>query len=123
MPEWDVPHVLGAALAEGRLAFRDRARLERHQDALARTHLRWVLPRSPATADRFRAAGLPPERWRELPPVGKPWMMAHFDTLNTEGLPLEDVLRVGHAAERSRDFRPTVTGRSGEVVVLALIHI
>ncbi|WP_412030112.1 F390 synthetase-related protein [Deinococcus yunweiensis] len=117
LPRWDAPHVLGAALAEGRLAFRDRARLDRHQEALAHTHLRWVLPRSPATADRFRAAGLLPERWRELPPVGKAWTMGHFGTLNTEGLTLEDVLRVGRAAEATRDFRPTVTGRSGEVVV------
>ncbi|GHF36283.1 putative adenylate-forming enzyme [Deinococcus metalli] len=109
--------VLGAALAEGRLAFRDRARLEAHQERLARAHLRWVLAHSPATAARFRDAGLDAGRWRELPPVDKRWTLEHFDTLNTEGLTLAQVREVGRAAEASRDFRPTLRGRTGEVVV------
>ncbi|MFC6748791.1 hypothetical protein [Deinococcus aquaticus] len=61
-----------AALDDARLDFRTRAALERHQERLAHDHLRWVAVHSPAVAARFRAAGLPLSRWRELPPPTRP---------------------------------------------------
>ncbi|MFC6666674.1 hypothetical protein ACFP9V_15955 [Deinococcus radiopugnans] len=64
--------VLGHALGEGRLMFRDRAALRRHQDRQARAHLRWVAAHSPFTARRFLDAGLALSQWRELPPWTRP---------------------------------------------------
>ncbi|WP_424952924.1 F390 synthetase-related protein [Deinococcus sp.] len=109
--------VLRHAALEGRLLFRDRARLEAHQERLARVQMRWLAAHSPYTARRLREAGLSPDGWRGLPPIGKAEMMGHFDALNTAGLRLEDVLRVARQAEQSRDFSPTIAGRSGPVTV------
>ncbi|MFC4454052.1 F390 synthetase-related protein [Deinococcus sonorensis] len=113
----DSLRVLRYALAEGRLMFRDRQALEHHAKRLSTRQLRWVAAHSPFTAQRFRQAGLPPSEWRHLPPTGKTEMMTHFDALNTEGVRLEDVLRVARRAEDSRNFTPTVTGRSGALTV------
>lgn len=109
--------VLGHALGEGRLMFRDRAALRRHQDRQARAHLRWVAAHSPFTARRFLDAGLALSQWRELPPVDKAGMMAAFDTLNTAGLRLSDVLAVARRAEDTRDFTPTLPTPRGPVTV------
>ncbi len=118
MPEFvDRLTVLRHALGEGSLMFRSRAALERHQQRLAAHHLRWVAAHSPFTASRFLSAGLALERWRELPPVGKPEMMAEFDTLNTAGLRLTDVLAVARRAEDTRDFTPTLVTSRGPVTV------
>ena len=100
--------VLRQMLGEGRLMFRDRAALERHQDRLAAEHLRWVAVHSPYTAQRFQRSGLSVGQWRELPPIGKSEMMANFDTLNTAGVRLNDVLELARRAEDSRDFSPTL---------------
>ncbi|WP_161882684.1 F390 synthetase-related protein [Deinococcus alpinitundrae] len=102
--------VLGHALNEGRLLFRDRAVLERHQSRLAAEHLRWVAVHSPYTAERFRQAGLGVDQWRQLPPIGKAEMMANFGTLNTAGVTLEGVLALARRAEDTRDFSPSLPG-------------
>ncbi|MDV6375215.1 F390 synthetase-related protein [Deinococcus arenicola] len=109
--------VLKHALGEDRLMFRDCAMLERHQGRLATEHLRWVAAHSPFTAQRFLSAGLGLSRWRELPPVGKAEMMAGFDTLNTAGLHLTDVLDVARRAEDTRDFTPMLSTPRGPVTV------
>ena len=54
------------ALAEGRLHFRTRAALERHQQRLAREQLRWVAAHSPAVARPVPCSGPRPE------PVAQP---------------------------------------------------
>ena len=100
--------VLRQMLGEDRLMFRDRAALERHQDRLAAEHLRWVAVHSPYTAQRFQRSGLSVGEWRDLPPIGKSEMMANFDTLNTAGVRLNDVLELARRAEDSRDFSPTL---------------
>ncbi|WP_226342649.1 F390 synthetase-related protein [Deinococcus sp. AJ005] len=109
--------VLKHALSEGGLMFRDRATLEKHQGRLATEHLRWVAAHSPFTAGRFLSAGLGLSQWRELPPVGKAEMMAHFDQLNTAGLHLKDVLEIARRAEDTRDFTPTLPTPRGPVTV------
>ncbi|WP_019011493.1 F390 synthetase-related protein [Deinococcus aquatilis] len=98
------------ALAEGRLHFRTRAALERHQQRLAREQLRWVAAYSPAVAARFRAAGLGLSQWHSLPPTGKAEMMAQFDHLNTAGLKLAEVLALARSAEDQRDFSGQLRG-------------
>ncbi|WP_288402440.1 F390 synthetase-related protein [uncultured Deinococcus sp.] len=113
----DRPVVLAHALREGRLLFRERAALERYAARQAHEHLRWVAAHSPYTASRFLEAGLPLRAWRELPPVGKAEMIAHFDTLNTAGLHLEEVRRAALRAEESRDFSPEVVTPAGRFTV------
>lgn len=109
--------VLYHAQQESRLMFRERAALEQHQHKVLAQQLPWVAVHSPATAERFRRAGLPLSRWRELPPTSKAEMMVNFDTLNTEGLHLADVLRVARQAESTRNFSPTLSGKRGPVAV------
>lgn len=87
------------------------------QGRLARRQIPWLLEHSAWTAQRFAAAGLPPERWWELPPVGKSEMMENFDALNTVGVRLDDVLDLAHQAEASRDFTSSLTTSAGEVGV------
>ncbi|WP_407572378.1 F390 synthetase-related protein [Deinococcus altitudinis] len=109
--------VLRSAFAESRLMFRDRDRLERYAAGQAAAQMRWLAVHSPYTAQRLREAELSPLEWRSLPPIGKAEMMGHFDTLNTAGLRLEDVLAVARRAESSRDFTPTLPGPAGPVTV------
>jgi putative adenylate-forming enzyme len=109
--------VLGHALRESRLLFTDRAALDRHQERLASTHLRWVAAHSPYVAQRLREANLRPDEWRDLPPTDKAGMMANFDQLNTAGLTLGTVLAVARRAEDTRDFSPTLQTRAGEITV------
>ncbi|PTA68108.1 F390 synthetase-related protein [Deinococcus arcticus] len=109
--------VLHAALDDARLTFHSRAALDAHQNRLAHDHLRWVAAHSPAVAARFRAAGLPLARWRELPPTTKPQMLASFDTLNTAGVTLAQALATARQAEQTRDFTPRLATRRGPVTV------
>lgn len=113
----DRPVVLAHALREGRLLFHERAALERYAARRAHEHLRWVAAHSPYTARRFLEAGLPLRAWRELPPVGKAEMTAHFDTLNTAGLRMDDVRRLALRAEESRDFSPDLVTPQGRFTV------
>jgi putative adenylate-forming enzyme len=117
MPDLDRPVVLAHALREGRLLFRERAALERYAARQAHEHLRWVAAHSPYTASRFLQASLPLRAWRDLPPVGKAEMTAHFDVLNTAGLRLEEVRRVARQAEESRDFSPELVTPAGRFTV------
>ncbi|GAA4018426.1 coenzyme F390 synthetase [Deinococcus rubellus] len=109
--------VLGHALNEGGLLFRDRAKLERHQSRLATEHLRWAAVHSSYTASRFRQAGLGVGQWRQLPPISKAEMMANFGTLNTAGVTLAEVLAVARHAEQTRDFSPVLRTPGGEITV------
>lgn len=118
LPPLPDPLLIGAmAVRESRRRFHSRGELERHQDRLANRHLPWVVAHSPYTARRFESAGLAVDEWRDLPPIGKADMMAHFDGLVTVGVTLEEALRVGREAEATRDFSPTIATANGEVGV------
>lgn len=62
------------------------------------------MPRSPFYA---RYADEPFSGW---PVMDKASWMAAFDTINTAGARLDEALAVAEAAERTRDFRPTLRG-------------
>lgn len=102
-----LPRLLMAYRHTRRLArhgFADRAMLQAHQARAWDRFQREVLSRS----DYFRPwCGLPLERW---PLMDKAQMMRHFDSMNTAGLHLADVLACAQAAERSRDFKPLHQG-------------
>lgn len=84
--------------------FADRAALEAHQSRAWHRFQKQALARSPY----FRPwLGLPLERW---PQMDKAQMMRQFDSMNTAGLRLSEVLDCAHAAEQSRDFRPLLKG-------------
>ncbi|WP_183086027.1 F390 synthetase-related protein [Propionibacterium australiense] len=106
-----------AAIREHRLRFTDRRALEAHQERLARRQIAWLAEHSPYTRERLSRQGLSPAQWRALEAIGKTEMMANFDSLNTQGLRLDDVLAVGRRAEQSRDFTPTMTGTDGRITV------
>lgn len=87
-----------------RQGFADRAALEAHQARAWRRFEQDTLVRSP----HFRPwRGLPLERW---PLMDKATMMRQFDSMNTAGLTLAEVLACAQEAERSRNFRPLVRG-------------
>lgn len=113
----DALTVLGHALREGRLMFREREALEAYQERQIREHMRFVALHSPFTARRFQAAGLTLGGWRELPPSRKADLMANFEDWNTAGIRLADALRVARQAEDSRDFSPALPTRRGPVTV------
>lgn len=115
LPDTALIGLEGVAAARRRLTTRDAVRA-RH-GRLARHQIPWLLQHSAWTAQRFAEADLPPERWWQLPPVGKREMMAHFDALNTVGVRLEEVLALAHEAEDTRDFTGTLTTAAGEVGV------
>jgi putative adenylate-forming enzyme len=82
------------------LRFTDREALERHQARELDRFSARVLSRSP----HFRSfAGLPPTQW---PQMDKAAMMRHFDSMNTAGLKLDEVLACAQRAEATRDFQP-----------------
>ncbi|HSW05655.1 F390 synthetase-related protein [Aquabacterium sp.] len=102
-----LPRLLGAYRDTRRLlhhGFTDRAALQAHQGRAWQQFERTVLSRS----THFRPwCGLPLERW---PLMDKAHMMRHFDSMNTAGLRLAEVLDCAQAAERSRDFKPLLKG-------------
>lgn len=84
--------------------FADRAALEAHQ---ARAWQR-LEQRTLSRSAYFRPwCGLPLARW---PLMDKALMMRHFDSMNTAGLKLDQVLAVARQAEHSRNFRPLLQG-------------
>ena len=85
-----------------------RAALEAWQERQVRSHVAWVSARSPFHAERFARLG--PDRWREVPPVGKAETMARFGDANTAGIRLDAALAVALRAERERDFAPLLAG-------------
>lgn len=113
----DVAEIAVRALRESRRHLPTREAVLRRQARLARRHLPWVAERSPWTRDRFRDAGLPLNRWHELPAVGKTEMMANFDRLNTVGVRLADALALARRAEQTRDFTPVLETPRGPVTV------
>jgi putative adenylate-forming enzyme len=48
--------------------------------------------------------------WRNLTTVDKATMMKNFDSFNTRGISKDEAMNVALAAERSRDFAPTLSG-------------
>ncbi|SAK39088.1 hypothetical protein AWB82_00034 [Caballeronia glebae] len=89
-----------------RLRFERREDLERHQRTMLRKFIAGPLAHSPYFSP-YRTQPL--DTW---PIMSKPAMMAHFDTINTAGLKLDDVLDCARRAEQSRDFTPGVDGYS-----------
>ena len=81
----------------------DRAALEAMQQTRLARYLRDVLPRAPFYRDR-------PRTLAELPIVDKATTLARFAEFNTVGVSLDRALEVALAAERSRDFAPTLPG-------------
>ena len=81
----------------------DRAALVAWQEARLARFLRDVLPRAPFYRDR-------PRTLAELPVVDKATTLARFAEFNTVGVSLDHALEVALAAERSRDFAPTLPG-------------
>lgn len=87
-----------------RLRFADRAALQDYQARQLRKFTRKLCRRSAYFAPYGQ---LPLDRW---PTMDKASMLANFNAMNTAGLTLENVMAQAQAAERSRDFTPTVGG-------------
>lgn len=88
-----------------------RAELEETRDRKLDRFLSTVLPkagfyRSMTAIERPLAA----IQLEELPIVDKQTMLANFSGLNTRGITLDAAMDAAVAAERSRDFAPTVDG-------------
>ncbi|MDQ1104725.1 F390 synthetase-related protein [Nocardioides zeae] len=85
---------------------RERWWLPRHHDAARARGLATFLRRDLPRASFYRAwAGRP---LAELPVVTKADVLADFAAFNRHGITLEAALEVAEAAERSRDFAPTL---------------
>jgi len=81
-------------------------RLDRYRERHARAIVAFTRAHSPFYAAHWRGHDL--ADWRGLPPVDKALMMAHFDAFNTRGIGRLAAEGVALAAERSRDFSPTI---------------
>lgn len=81
-------------------------RLDRYRERHARRIVAFARAHSPFYADHWRDHD--PIEWRNLPTIDKQLMMANFDRLNTRGVRRADAEAVALAAERGRDFRPTL---------------
>jgi putative adenylate-forming enzyme len=84
------------------LRFGDRGALERYQRRRIESFLSGVAARS-AFYSKRRSLG-------ELPVADKALMLSRFEAFNTAGIELSTARRTALAAERSRDFSPTVGG-------------
>ncbi|SNS53748.1 putative adenylate-forming enzyme [Noviherbaspirillum humi] len=87
-----------------RLTFQSRASLENYQTKKLAEFQRKLVSRSRYFA-RFR--DLPILEW---PIIDKSLMLNEFDSMNTAGIKLQEVVKTALACERSRDFRPKVNG-------------
>jgi putative adenylate-forming enzyme len=92
-------HFLGA---RGRFRRGSRSELLAYQERAVERFLTTVVPRFPFYAK------LGSRRFHELPIVDKATMMARFEAFNTRGIDRERALATALAAERTRDFRPTL---------------
>ncbi len=81
-------------------------RLDRYRERHARAIVAFTRAHSPFYAAHWRGHDL--ANWLSLPPVDKGLMMTHFDAFNTRGIGRAAAESVALAAERSRDFRPTI---------------
>lgn len=88
------------------LRFGNRRQLERWQEKKVLGFLRWLLPRSPYTRERFGQRGI--ADWREVPVIGKKEMMENLSSLNTCGIDRDEAFRTAIRAEETRDFSPTI---------------
>lgn len=85
-----------------RLRFSTRTQLQSHQQR----ELEKFIPKLCAGSSYFgRFKSMPLSQW---PLMDKASMMEHFDSMNTAGLGLAQVLDAAIGAERSRDFTPTI---------------
>jgi len=84
------------------------AALERFQDDRARKIVAFARRHSAYYARRL--APFRDDQWRDVPPIGKPEMMANFSDFNTAGVGLDEAMATALQAEASRDFMPTVRG-------------
>lgn len=92
--------LLSSYVSTRRLRFADRAALEAHQAHQWTEHAGRTLTMSPYFKPwTSRPLG-------EWPIMDKTLMMRHFDTMNTVGLRLDEVLACAQEAERTRDFEP-----------------
>lgn len=101
----DIARTAGTfARARWVLRFRDRNTLLRWQRRQIERFLQTCLPRASFYRD-YRGADL-----HELPIVDKSTVLARFAAFNTRGISFERAAAVALAAERSRDFLPTLDG-------------
>ncbi|HEU5100967.1 MAG TPA: F390 synthetase-related protein [Roseiflexaceae bacterium] len=94
--------------ARWRWAQLSRANLETYQAARISRITAYAQRRAPFYRDLWRGHDL--ARWQALPTVDKRLMMENFTDFNTRGVEREAAMRVALAAERRRDFTPTITG-------------
>lgn len=85
-----------------------RARIEAWQTRRMAELLARVLPKSAHLRERFGARG--PAAWRSLAPTDKAEMMRRLDDLVTVPVTSREAMELALAAERSRDFAPTLGG-------------
>lgn len=82
--------------------------LRAYQDDRARELVAHAVSRAPFYAAHYRRHDQ--RDWRSLPTINKRAMMENFGQINTVGVSLDEAMSVALAAERARDFRPTVRG-------------
>ncbi len=83
-------------------------RLARYRERHARQIVAYAQAHAPFYAAHWRGHDL--EHWQTLPTVNKQLMMANFDQFNTRGIRRADAEAVALAAERDRNFQPTING-------------
>jgi len=95
-------HLLFAYWKTRHLRFQNRDQLQHHQHKQLRRFRQRLLSRSPYFA---QFPELPIEQW---PLMDKASMLANFDSMNSAGLRLQQVMELALACERSRDFNPQI---------------
>jgi putative adenylate-forming enzyme len=101
-----LPETLWSYWQTRRLQFASREALELHQQRRLRRFIERQLTRSPWYTPYVAC---PLQQW---PLMTKAIMMENFDSINTAGLKLDDVLACAMQAEQSRQFQATVNGYS-----------
>ena len=86
--------------------FPDRQALETWQEKQVQKLLQRILPVSGFYRNHF--SGYAIEQWKQVPPVEKSELMAHFDDWNTIGVSLDQAMQVALQSEESRDFSPMI---------------
>ncbi|MBS4751879.1 hypothetical protein KG112_03535 [Nocardioides sp. zg-ZUI104] len=101
------PGLVGAFLAE-RTVHRRNAGFEARRQRALRRFLDHTLPRAPYYAALAARTGRDRLDLADLPVVDKRTVLGDFAAFNTRGITLTEALAVAEAAERSRDFSPTL---------------
>jgi phenylacetate-CoA ligase len=94
--------------ARWRWARLSRANLDAYQAARISRIAAYAQRHAPFYRQHWRGYDL--ARWQMLPTVDKQLMMEHFTAFNTRGVERADAMQVALAAERRRDFAPTLAG-------------